>query len=67
MIEIKCSKAQYKRIITALSTSGLINGKCVLGKDGYSCPSVNGKNPSLTCTECLRKNIVRMEGSDGNG
>lgn len=63
-VEIKCSKAQFDRIMTNLSTCGCLsrsNGMavCVLGKSQYSCPAINGKNPQLTCSECLRKNIVR--------
>ncbi len=55
MIEIKCSKAQFNRIIDALMRGGLnADGKCVLGKDEYSCHY-------STCTECFRKNIVRKE------
>ena len=69
MIEIKCSKAQFDRIMTNLSTCGCLsksNGLsvCVLGKSQYTCPAINGKNPQLSCTECLRKNIVRKEDAE---
>lgn len=66
MIEIKCSKAQFDRIMTNLSTCGRLSKRnglavCVLGKSQYSCPAINGKNPQLSCIECLRKNIVRKD------
>ncbi len=66
MIEIKCSKAQFNRIMTNLSTCGCLfkqNGLsvCVLGKSQYSCPELNGKNPQLKCTECLQKHIKRSD------
>ena len=62
MIEIKCSKAQFNRIIDALMRSGInADGKCVLGKNEGTCHYANGKNKNLTCTECFRKNIVRKE------
>ena len=61
MIEIKCSKTQYDRIIKALVRHGQLYGKCVFGKDGYTCPSLNGRGEKTTCAECLHKNIVRKE------
>ncbi len=65
MIEIKCSKAQFDRIMTNLSTCGSLsksNGLsvCILGKSQYTCPAINGKNPNLSCTDCLRKNIKHI-------
>ena len=62
MIEIKCSKAQFERILTNLTDCGmLINERCVLGKSYTTCPALNGKNPDLRCAECLRKNIKRSD------
>ncbi len=62
MIEIKCSKAQFKRFMDCINASGLTSDeKCVLGKSWKSCPATNGKNHDLTCTECLRKHIKRSE------
>ena len=61
MVEIKCSKAQYKRFIKALMQSGLIDGKCVLGKDGYSCPICVGKSDEFDCRKCLERHIKRKE------
>ena len=63
MIEIKCSKAQFYRIKNYLMSSGLIDGKCVLGKNEFNCHFVRGN--VQTCTECLKKNIVRKE-DEGN-
>ena len=58
MIEIKCSKAQFKRIIDCLMQSGLnADRRCVLDKNELSCHFTNGKNRNLTCTECMKKNI----------
>ena len=57
MFEIKCSKAQFKRIIDCLMRSGLdADGRCILGKSEFSCPVTNG-NPNLTCSECIKKNV----------
>lgn len=65
MIEIKCSKAQFERFMDCISVSHLTaDNKCVLGKSWNSCPSVNGKNPDLTCTECLRKHIKRSDNNE---
>lgn len=61
MIEIKCTKAQYKRLIKALNQCGLVDGKCVLGKDGYSCPICVGASNELDCRKCLESHIVRKE------
>lgn len=55
MIEVKCTKAQYKRFIKALNQSGLVDGKCVLGKDAYNCPICIGKSNDLDCKKCLKK------------
>ena len=65
MIEIKCSKAQFNRIITNLAASGYSlnssgNAVCILGKSYHNCPAINGKSPELTCTQCLNKNIKRI-------
>ncbi len=66
MIEIKCSKAQFNRIMENLSTCGCLSKRnglavCVLGKSIYSCPAIIGKNTNLTCTECLQKHIKRSD------
>ena len=58
MIEIKCSKAQFYRIKQRLMSGGLIDGKCVLGKNEFTCHFTRGN--VQTCTECLKKNIVRI-------
>lgn len=61
MIEIKCSKAQFERIMKNLTEAGcLVDGKCVLGKGLYTCYSTLGKVTS--CTECLRKHIKHTKG-----
>ena len=61
MIKIECSKAQYERVIKACVYYGVDkNGRCVLGKNQFSCPSANGKNPNLTCTQCLKNNIKNI-------
>ena len=61
MIEIKCTKAQYKRFIKALNQSGLVDGKCVLGKGAYNCPICIGKSNDLDCKKCLENNIHRSQ------
>ena len=61
MIEIKCSKAQFDRIMKNLTEGGiLVNNKCVLGKSAGTCPSVNGTEPELSCKDCLKRNIKRI-------
>lgn len=63
MIEIKCSKAQFDRIMVNLITAGcLVGHKCVLGKSQYTCPALNGKEPTLNCTDCLKRNIKHIQG-----
>lgn len=57
-IKIVCSKAAYERLLEAVK-SYYEDGVCVLGKNYYTCPAM--KNRDLTCKECLRKNIVRVE------
>lgn len=59
MIVIKCSKAQYERIIDA-GKSYFENNKCFIGKTFYSCPTIQ-KNSNIKCDECLRKNIKRID------
>lgn len=59
MVEVKCTKMQYKMMIDALASSGLYKGKCFLRKDEFSCPSINGKN--ISCEECLEKHIKRID------
>lgn len=57
-IEIKCSKAQFKRILESME-SYYEDGRCVLGKTHETCPSVYVKNAS--CADCIRRNVVRVE------
>lgn len=57
-IKVSCSKAAYERILYA-AVNFFENGVCFLGCNYYTCPAQ--KDPKLTCGECLRKNIVRME------
>ena len=62
MIEIKCTKAEYKRIINALLCSNYQDGgKCVMGKGPWTCPAINDENSKLTCEDCLKNNIKRKE------
>ncbi len=61
MIEVACSKAQYKRLIEALNQSGWIGDRCVLGKNEYSCPICKGKSDDLNCRNCLEEHIKRKE------
>lgn len=57
MFEVKCSKAQYERIIEA-GRCFYENGKCFLGKTVRSCPNID--ITSITsCSECLRKHIKK--------
>lgn len=57
-IKVSCSKAAYERLLEA-AKSYYEDGVCVLGKNYHTCPAM--RNPDLTCRECLRKNIVRVE------
>lgn len=57
MIEIKCSKAQYERLMDA-ARSYYENDKCFLGKTFRSCPYIDSKEKS--CPECLREHIKRI-------
>ena len=61
MIEIKCSKAQFKRIMVNLTEAGcLVDGKCVLGKSLYTCYGNTGK--VANCSECICKHIKHVKG-----
>lgn len=59
MIEIKCSKAQYERVLSKCQNGPLIDGKCVLGKNENTCPALVG-DKFLSCDQCLRKNIKHI-------
>lgn len=58
MIEIKCSQAQYDRLIDC-AKSYFENYVCFLGKHYYSCPSINNLE-CIECDECLKKHIKRI-------
>lgn len=59
MIEIKCTKAVYERLIEVATTYYDTKANCCfLGKKLYTCPAE--RNKELTCNECLRKNIKRV-------
>lgn len=60
MIEIKCSKRQYERIVDALRTYHE-DGACGLGKTYVSCPAVLGRS-DLKCDQCVRKHMKRGSG-----
>ena len=61
MIEIKCGKAQFNRIVEAMIESSLHEEKCVLGKTAYTCPAVGDNFSSLTCDKCIRAKVLRVE------
>ena len=59
MIEIKCSKAQYNRIINSIIDTGrLIDDKCILGKTFKTCPSLKGK--PVDCPTCIKNNFKHV-------
>lgn len=60
MIEIKCTKAQYERLIEC-AKSYYENGKCFLGKTIiYTCPCNNKPSIIQSCDDCLRNHIKRI-------
>lgn len=59
MIEIKCSKIQYKMLIDALSHTDLYRGKCFLRKDYLTCPNID--KPNNPCESCLSAHIRRID------
>lgn len=61
MIEIKCGKRQFDRIITALSVAPLDKrDRCVLGKNAYTCPALSEASGAVDgCRECLKQRITR--------
>ena len=59
MIEIKCTKVQYERLIHA-AQSYYEKNVCFLGKTFYSCPIIN-RQRFTDCAECLRKHIKRVQ------
>lgn len=61
MIEIKCTKKQYNKLIDALCISDLDSeGKCFLGKWAMTCPALNTE-PELSCRGCLKRHIKRLQ------
>lgn len=61
MIEIKCTKAQYDRLIECVQ-SYYEDGKCFLGKSiRFTCPNYKDKNTAISCEECLKKHIKRVD------
>jgi len=59
MVEIKCSKAQYTRIINTLIDGGpLIDGRCILGKTFSTCPALKGK--PIDCPTCIKNNFKHV-------
>lgn len=61
MIEIKCTQAQYNRLIEcAKSYYDNESGKCFLGKTSwFSCPT-HTKGIEFSCEECLKQHIKRI-------
>lgn len=59
MIEIKCTQAQYDRLIDC-AQAYFKNGKCFLGKGFISCPAIKKPEQKIECEECLRKHIKRI-------
>lgn len=60
MIEIKCTKAQYNRLISC-AKSYYENGKCFLGKSVYyNCFYYNKSSVVNACEECLKTHIKRV-------
>lgn len=61
MIEIKCTQAQYNRLIEcAKSYYDNESGKCFLGKTiWFSCPT-HTKGIEISCEECLKQHIKRI-------
>ena len=62
MIEIKCNKRQYERIISSLAVSSERNkgGLCVLGRSYRTCPTPDLVSITI-CDACIRKEIKRIE------
>lgn len=59
MIEIKCTKAVYERLIEmAESYFDTSTRRCFIGKTYHTCPAE--RNRELSCEECLRKHIKRV-------
>ena len=54
MIEIKCSKLQFNRILEAMQDY-YDTDKCILGKTCKSCPACNDKDND--CKICLSKHV----------
>lgn len=61
MIEIKCTKAQYDRLIEcAKSYYNNDSGKCFLGKKIWLSCQTHTKGIDISCEECLREHIKRI-------
>ena len=61
MIEIKCGRNQFNRIINAMVYSALSeSGKCIMGKNEWSCPYLR-KGDVADCPKCIKQNVRRVE------
>ena len=58
-VKIACTKAMYERIVTSME-SYFEDGRCALGRNYYSCPSIQ-RDDRITCKQCIRDNVVRIE------
>lgn len=58
-IRVECSNAQYERLVESMKYY-FADGKCVLGRCYYTCPSIQ-KDQTLTCDECIRRNLIRVK------
>ena len=59
MIEIKCTKICYERLIEMAATYfDTESKKCFLGKTFFTCPAYTDR--SIECKTCLRRHIKRI-------
>lgn len=61
-MNINCTEAQYERMIQALSNPVFSkDGECFFGMSPKNCAVLLGGKTEHTCTDCLRKNIKRVD------
>ena len=63
-IRVECSKAQYERLVQSMMHY-FEDGKCVLGRCYYACPSIQ-KDSTLTCDACIRRNLILIKRGDND-
>lgn len=58
-IRVECTNAQYERLVESMKFY-YKDGKCALGRCYDTCPGIQ-KDQTLTCDECIRRNLIHVK------